>query len=231
MAILHDAGVHSEPKPSATVVLIRDADPGLQLLLLERRRRDPAKARGPWVFPGGKVEARDRNPQTDGLGAARQAVVRETLEEAGIEIDPDALVPISRWITPELATRRFDTWFFLGPFEAAREVCVDGSEIEGHCWLTPHAALDAHEREEIRLAPPTFVTVNWMASYNRTCDALEHFARASVQVFRPRICSLDQGACMLYPGDAGYADGAMERSGARNRLWITPGGWRYEHDH
>jgi 8-oxo-dGTP pyrophosphatase MutT (NUDIX family) len=49
----------AEPKPSATVVLIRDGDEQLELLLLERNTAREQK-RGPWVFPGGKIEPADR---------------------------------------------------------------------------------------------------------------------------------------------------------------------------
>ena len=44
--------VSDTPKPSATVVVIRDAD-ALEVLLLERQRGNA------WVFPGGKIDAAD----------------------------------------------------------------------------------------------------------------------------------------------------------------------------
>ena len=46
----------SEPKPSGTVVLIRDAREGLEVLLLERssrRKGRPGSPKSPSVFPGG----------------------------------------------------------------------------------------------------------------------------------------------------------------------------------
>jgi hypothetical protein len=33
---------------------------------------------------------------------------------------------------------------------------------------------------------------------------------------------------MLYPGDAGYEAGDVERPGPRHRLWSLPAGYRYE---
>ena len=49
--------------PAATVVLLRDADRGPELLLLQR---SPRKGKpGPWVFPGGKVDPADRVPGVD----------------------------------------------------------------------------------------------------------------------------------------------------------------------
>jgi len=59
-------------------------------------------------------------------------------------------------------------------------------------------------------------------------DALESLARRPILTFRPKICPIPDGACMLYPGDAGYADGDPERLEPRHRLWSLPTGYRYE---
>jgi 8-oxo-dGTP pyrophosphatase MutT (NUDIX family) len=220
--------VSAEPKPSATVVVIRDANERLELLLLERNAASEDR-RGPWVFPGGKIEACDVAGEAPSFEErARRAAVREAEEEAGLRLDAARLVTISRWITPEVSPRRFDTWFFLGPIGPEHEVRVDGGEIRDHRWLAPREALDAHGRGEIRLAPPTFVTVNWLAPHASTGEALRSLGGESVPTFRPRICPRPDGVCILYGGDAGYEEGAVERAGARHRLWMGPAGWRYE---
>jgi len=92
------------PRPAATVVLLRDAEGGPEALLLRRHRRSGFAA-GAWVFPGGMVEAGDRDPalaeRLDGptpaewarrleladMGEALgyvAAAVREAFEETGI---------------------------------------------------------------------------------------------------------------------------------------------------
>src|SRR5215217_3893332 len=94
----------TEPRPAATVILLRGGDQRLEVLLVQR---NPA-ARfmgGAWVFPGGAL---------DGDEDARAAGVREVAEEAGVALpDPSALVPFSRWITPPQLPIRFDALFFL----------------------------------------------------------------------------------------------------------------------
>jgi 8-oxo-dGTP pyrophosphatase MutT (NUDIX family) len=220
--------VSREPKPSATVVLLRDADRDLEILLLQRSPRRDGSA-GPWVFPGGKVDASDLAGSPDDFQSrARRAAVRETREEAGLEIRGSSLVAISRWITPEVAPKRFDTWFFLGSVGCDEEVRVDGTEMCAHRWLSPRGALEAHRRGEIRLAPPTFVTVTWLTRYSSSADALASLGRGPILTFRPKICRTPKGGCILYPGDAGYADGDPERPGPRHRLWSLPSGYRYE---
>lgn len=91
-----------EPRPAATVVLVRDGSNGPQVLLL---RRDHAAvfAAGAHVFPGGRVDAADAAPALaalcDGIDDVRAsavvgleqgglaywvAAIRECYEEAGL---------------------------------------------------------------------------------------------------------------------------------------------------
>ena len=73
-----------EPVAASTVVLVRETEGGIEVLLTER----PASmsfAAGMMVFPGGRV---DRADGTSGL-AAQIAAIRELFEEAGILlVDP-----------------------------------------------------------------------------------------------------------------------------------------------
>jgi 8-oxo-dGTP pyrophosphatase MutT (NUDIX family) len=218
-----------QPQPSATIVVIRDGEPGLEVLLLERASREPGKS-GASVFPGGRVEPADLGGRSLDDGALRRAAVREAREEAGLVLAPERLVPLSRWVTPEIAPRRFDTWFYLADVPPHAQIAVDGEEIGHHRWLAPAAALAAHHERTIRLAPPTFVTVHWLEGLESTRHAHDVLGPAPVPEFRPRICPRPEGACMLYPGDAGYDAGDPDAPGARHRLWALPEGWRYERD-
>jgi len=87
-------------RPAATVILLRDGAPGLEVLLLKRHART-LFGPGASVFPGGAVDAVDAGPDqppcnlddatasaelgltTAGL-AYRMAAIRECFEEAGI---------------------------------------------------------------------------------------------------------------------------------------------------
>jgi len=222
------ADAPATPKPSATVLPLRDAPEGLEVLLLQRARRD-GSATGHWVFPGGKVEDEDLSAGPDRvLDAARAAARRETWEEAGLRFDGEDLGLISRWITPAMSPKRFDTWFFAAQVEADAEVRVDGQEIRSHAWFVPENALSAFHEGEIRLVPPTFVTLSWLADYPDCATALAGLVRESVPKIEPRICPIEGGACMLYPGDAGYEDGDVDRPGGRDRIWSLSGRLRYE---
>ena len=215
------------PKPSATVVLLRDAAPGLELLLLQRAPR--GEKPGPWVFPGGKVEPVDvvANDAASRESALR-AAVRETHEEAGLSVDESRLVAISRWITPAMRTKRFDTWFFLATVTGEPEIVVDGHEIGDHAWIHPGEALERYRARALALAPPTFVTVTWLLDHPDAATAARHLDEAETLKFEPQIHRIGDGACILYPGDAGYEDGTVEHDGPRHRLWSEGGLFRYE---
>ncbi|MEX1182570.1 MAG: NUDIX domain-containing protein [Gemmatimonadota bacterium] len=80
------------PKPAATTVLVRDADTGPELLLLERHR-SAAFVPGAYVFPGGRVDSADDDPALhQRLGvlprgpapAYWSAALRELFEETGV---------------------------------------------------------------------------------------------------------------------------------------------------
>jgi 8-oxo-dGTP pyrophosphatase MutT (NUDIX family) len=70
------------PIPAASVILLRDAP--LEVLMI-RRHAKSSFVPGAWVFPGGMVDATDREVG-DGseLGTMRAAAARELFEESGI---------------------------------------------------------------------------------------------------------------------------------------------------
>lgn len=215
--------------PAATVVLLRDADDGCEALLV-RRNAQLSFHGGAWVFPGGRLDPEDyagvADP-SDVIAAARNAAVREALEEAGVTISGDGLIALSRWVTPVGLPKRFDTWFFAARALDER-VQVDGGEIHEHRWMRPEVALAAQRGGEIELPPPTFVTLTGIVGYGKVSDALDAIGQQPFETFEPRLHMLAGGACTLYAGDAGYEDGDVDRPGPRHRLSMIESGWHYE---
>ena len=135
------SGTRAAPKPSgveaapaATVVLLRDGDGGLEVLLGKRSSKLKFHG-GAWVFPGGRIDPEDYGDDPDDLdAAARRAAAREAKEEAGVDVDPDALVHFSNWTTPDISPKRFATWFFVGPVAGGTEI-ADGAETDEMQWF------------------------------------------------------------------------------------------------
>src|SRR6185295_7129704 len=117
-------GAKTEPRPAATVILLRDAPAGPEVFMLQRTR-GAAFLPGAYVFPGGAIDASDRDPRaarrvtglTDSqasvkLGLAEGglaywiAAARECFEEAGILI---ATQQDGRPVAPERA-RALEEW-------------------------------------------------------------------------------------------------------------------------
>ena len=77
----------SRPLPAATLLLVRDGEAGLEVLMVQRHGQSGFAA-GALVFPGGKVDAEDealaRSSPPGELLPYRVAAIRETWEEAGI---------------------------------------------------------------------------------------------------------------------------------------------------
>lgn len=212
--------------PAATVVLIRDGSAGCEVLLV-RRSATLSFHGGAWVFPGGRLDPADYAGDGDIVRAARRAAVREAREEAGLVLAPDALVLVSRWVTPVQLPKRFDTWFFAGLGDDA-PIAVDGSEIHDHAWMASAEALAAQRAGRIELPPPTFVTITAIAPHASAAAAVRALGRDQAEVFEPRLFPIEGGAVTLYAGDAGYDDAEIERPGHRHRLWMREDGWRYE---
>lgn len=215
--------------PAATVILLRDADVGVETLMLHRTSK--VAFGGMWVFPGGRVDEGDRRAEDhDDLAAARRAAAREAAEECALHLDPDDLVALSHWTPPANTPRRYATWFFVAR-AAEGEVKVDGGEIHDHAWLTPREVLDRRERGEVDLAPPTYVTLADLAAHGTVNEALTAAAeRLPVPHYATRWGAVEGGVVALWEGDAGYDSNDPDAPGRRHRLWMLPEGWRFERD-
>ena len=216
-------------RAASTVVVLRDADHGLEVLLLQRSAQADFMP-GHWVFPGGGVEPGDaERAGGDPLLAARLAAAREALEETALALDAAQLRAISRWTAPVEAPKRYDTLFFAARVPAG-EVVVDGREIVDFAWLAPVEILAARQAGRMALMPPTFVTLEWLAAHSSVESALLAAQSAPVPHYQPRLASVDGGVVFLYEGDAGYASGNPAAGGPRHRFWMLPAQWRYERD-
>ena len=188
---------------AASVIVMRDADAGPEVLLLQRNPEARFMG-GAWVFPGGSVHAED---ESDGLPGPVGAGLRETEEECGLVLaGPDELVPFSRWITPAQVKIRFDTWFFIARAPEGAEVKIDNEEVVDSRWIGPQDALDAGAREELLLVFPTIKHLEQLAEFSSVDDAIEQARSRKVMPVEPRVL-IDGGvARVLMPGEPGYDD-------------------------
>lgn len=202
---------------AATVVPLRRRGTRIEVGLV-RKNPNLASLGGNWVFPGGRIDPGDVGASH--LQRARSAAVREANEETGLVLDPEALFHHAHWTTPTQYERRFATDYFLAWMDA--ELVPDGSEIVEAQWLTPERALAARERGDLRLPPPTFVTL-WRLHH----EGESIFETRPFRIL-PRPQTVDGGYVSLYDGDAGYASEELDARGPRHRVMLLKSGWHYQ---
>jgi len=197
-------GTPSEPRPAASVVLLRrggkHGDRELEVLLLKRS----AEARfmpNVWVFPGGAVDLADGEDEA----GYRACAVRELAEEAAIELSAEEeLVLFSRWITPAVISTRFDAWFFLALAPAHSPPKPDGVETTEAAWFKPAAALEAQEKGEIVLAFPTLTQLQSLLPYRTSDEALAAHRDRPVEPILPVVIGDRENHRVVMPGDPDY---------------------------
>jgi 8-oxo-dGTP pyrophosphatase MutT (NUDIX family) len=198
-------GEPSRPRPAASVVLLRrggrHSERALELLLL--KRTESAKFMpGVWVFPGGAVD------EGDGADEARfkACALRELEEEAGIALpEGEELVLFSRWITPEVVSRRFDAWFFLALAPPHTPPRPDGVETTDAAWLAPTGALEAHAAGELPLAFPTVKQLESLLPFGSAEEAMAAHRDREVEPILPKVLGTSaQDHRVVLPGDPDY---------------------------
>ena len=217
----------SVPVPAATVILLRDGDDGVEVLML--RRNSKIAFGGMWVFPGGKVDPEDSTDHDPGddQAIARTAAVREAGEEAGVALRTDDLLPFSHWTPPAVTPRRFITWFFVAASPSSH-IVIDDGEIHEHQWMPATVALERRDAMEIELAPPTWVSLHELSAWASVDEALGAVRAREPERFETRIALENDQLIALWHGDAGWVSGDSTVPGDRHRLHMRGDGWRYE---
>ena len=189
-------GEVTEPRASASLILLRDSPKGPEVLLVQRNPEQKFMG-GAWVFPGGATHADDADERTTAL--------RELEEEAGIALTAGSeLVRYSRWITPAEVSRRFDTHFFVAQAPDGAQVRVDGAECVGARWIRPQEALEAGARDELLLVFPTITHLEQLAEHACVAAVLDTARARKVQPVQPRVLVEGGVAQVLLPGESGY---------------------------
>ncbi|MCA9793989.1 MAG: MBL fold metallo-hydrolase [Candidatus Eremiobacteraeota bacterium] len=135
------------------IVLTRDN----RVFLARRGGRAPFLP-GFHVFPGGAIEPQDE-------GSTLACAVRELYEETGIRLPPADLPPCGLMVTPDYSLLRFEAQFYLAecPTDQSPELVTE--ELVGGAWYEPAEALQAWEKSEVLLAPPTLASLRAFAAH------------------------------------------------------------------
>jgi 8-oxo-dGTP pyrophosphatase MutT (NUDIX family) len=131
------------------------------------------------------------------------------LEAEQLCLDTSSLVYWSHWITPSIEPKRFDTRFFAVAVPAGQDASADLSELTHHAWVRPARADDAVARGEIRVVPPTLLTLEDLAESHARHGGLEAMLAAErgrpTPPVMPRIQVTADEFRVVMPWDPGYA--------------------------
>ncbi len=240
---LNTETVNAPPRDAATVILIRDSDPGLEVLLLCRGNSKTVMNKA-WVFPGGKVDDADFEHETEILSqlpatpqsllaedissgkacALFYAATRETREETGVRLAAAAVHPWSRWITPNepsMMKKRFDARFFVAALPGGEVAVHDGTEATDSKWLTPRQALQDYLAHHITLAPPQIMTLVALCAHDSTSSCIEHANNTPTYCIQPQVIKSDRHKRILaYPGDEQHSSPDKLMPGPTRLFWM-----------
>jgi 8-oxo-dGTP pyrophosphatase MutT (NUDIX family) len=154
---------------------------------------------------------------------AHEVSLSTVLIREGLVLRADLLRPWARWITPVQEPWRFDTRFFVAALPAGQHTRDVTGEAERAVWMRPADALAAVARRELRMVPPTVVTLTDLAGVGSVADALAASASRSIRPLCPELVVDENGtvwASVDPDGDedvavdgavGGDADGAVHR--------------------
>jgi 8-oxo-dGTP pyrophosphatase MutT (NUDIX family) len=129
------------------------------------------------------------------------------LDRRGLVLRADLLRPWAHWITPEFEPKRYDTRFFVAALPQGQRTRDVGGEADKVAWVRPRDALDAVQRGDMGMLPPTQFTLGELASYDDVAAVLAAGTERDVKPVLPKlVIGDDEQARLLLPHDEDYPE-------------------------
>ena len=144
------------------------------------------------------------------------------LASTGLRLATSALLPWSRWITPQVPSvmrKRFDTRFFVAAMPAQQTAMHDEHEATASVWLTPRTALSRYWANDIELAPPQIMSMVQLARHPNVQSVLDAAGAQSPPTIAPEPHDQDGVRIMCYPGDPRHSAPMRALSGPTRLLY------------
>jgi 8-oxo-dGTP pyrophosphatase MutT (NUDIX family) len=198
-----------------------EADPQLGLALLVASVRETFEEAGV-LMARAASEADLQAGRAELLGGTSFIELADAMD---IEIEASALTPYARWITPKMESSRFDTRFFVAVLPEGQRASHDGGETTSATWLRPLEALEQMCRGEIKLAPPTVRTLQWLRTFDDPASVIADALSRKPPLVRPRIVTGNGGWFLALPGDPEHPEDEPVLPGA-TRMTFDGTAWR-----
>jgi len=182
----------------------------------------PESERGPRVAAArelfeesGVLMAEGAEIRDDGVTlAARKAIEAGSLRfsnylaERGLRIDLEAFTLFSRWLTPPVMPKRFDTYFYLAAAPAGQVAVSDGRETVETEWIEPGLALELAARKQRSIVFPTRMNLGLLSATPTMAGAVSAAAAREHRVVTPSLEVRNGQRFLTLAPDLGY--GAVE---------------------
>ena len=150
--------------------------------------------------PGAGGEVREISETARDDLVARRRTLPDVLATAGLPLRADLLAPWSRWVTPEAEPRRYDAAFFVARVPAGQEADARTTEAVEATWWHVGAALEARQRGDLLLMPPTRHTLEEVAGYPDTAAVLAAARCRPVRIHLPVLSRVGDRIVVTVPG-------------------------------
>ncbi|MGH3448217.1 MAG: NUDIX hydrolase [Nocardioidaceae bacterium] len=115
----------------------------------------------------------------------------ELLDRRRLVIRTDLLAAWAHWITPEFEPRRYDTRFFVAALPAGQRARDVSGEADRVTWMRPDAAVRGVDTGDMAMLPPTYVTVQELASFGGVDEAIAAGAVRDLPIIVPGVEIVD----------------------------------------
>jgi 8-oxo-dGTP pyrophosphatase MutT (NUDIX family) len=129
----------------------------------------------------------------------RELAFTEFLARRGLVLRTDLLGAWAGWLTPAFEPRRYRTWFFVAVLPEGQRTRDVSTESASVTWLPALAAVEAVERSDMLMLPPTYLTCLEVGQYADPDAVLAEAARRSVEMFTPEVVGEGDAATLSTP--------------------------------
>lgn len=126
------------------------------------------------------------------------------IRDLGVRLDLHALTVFSRWITPTMMPKRFDTWFYMAVAPADQLAACDGRETVDATWIPPREAVRMAHSGERKVIFPTRMNLQLLAEGTSADDAIARAKARTLVTVLPVVEDGPNGKVLVIPPDAGY---------------------------
>ncbi|MHA6693555.1 NUDIX hydrolase [Homoserinimonas sp. A520] len=117
----------------------------------------------------------------------------------------DDVQPFSHWVTPEVAPRRFDTYFLLARAPVGQQPVPDGGETVAVEWASPAETVRRAESDAQSIIFPTLLNLMRLAESTDSAGAIEAARNRPLFTVMPTVEVREGGARVaVIPAEAGY---------------------------